>query len=327
MSRLKEYFDKGGKIEDILDHTTEDTPLGKFVKSLKEYFDSGGKLENLLDPDCDTSPIGKFNKKLDEYLGGGGKLEELLNPAEGNSPLGKLKKEILEEIKEIRDLLQREEGKRDIIDATTLKGYEFEDACEEILSDCVEFGGSLERMTDQVGSIPRSKKGDFVIELENGKKVVFEVKDWQNGVSLSKIKDEVNEAIENRGADYGVFVSKYIEALPRSNGWFNEYGNILVCALGSREADTFHPEILHLAYQWAKMRMKSEGEIDKEAIKKAINELEGLDDVLDDFSKIITQCRSARKAIDGIEEKAENLGKVVKDKLESLKHALGVISN
>ncbi len=325
MSRIKEYFDRGGRIEDILDPETENTPLGKFVRSLKEYFDSGGKLESLLNPDSETSPIGRFNRKLDEYLGRGGRLEELLNPAEDSSPLGKLKKELLQEFKEIREIISKEEARKEVVDATTLKGYVFEDACDEILNGCAGFGETVTRTTGEVGNIPKSKKGDFVVELENGKKVVFEVKDWQS-VSLNKIKDEVSEAMENRGADYGVFVSKYIESLPKSVGWFNEYGNILVCALGSRDADTFHPEILHIAYQWAKMRLKAEGDVDKEAIKKTIHELDEMDNMLDDFSKILTQCKSARKAINAIEETAEHLEKSVKNKLESLKHALGVVS-
>ncbi|MBE8540182.1 DUF2130 domain-containing protein [Geoglobus acetivorans] len=325
MSRVKEYFDRGGKIEDILDPETENTPLGKFVRSLKEYFDSGGKLESLLNPDSETSPIGRFSKKLEEYLGRGGRLEELLNPAEDDSPLGKLKKEILREIKEIRDILSKEEGRKEVVDATTLKGYVFEDACEEILSGCVGFGESIIRTTDEVGKIPRSKKGDFVVELENGKKVVFEVKDWQN-VSLNKIKDEVSEAIENRGADYGVFVSKYIEALPKSVGWFNEYGNILVCALGSREADTFHPEMLHVAYQWAKMKLKAEGDADREAINRVMSELDKLNDELYNLSEIKKKCRSAKKAIDDVEKIANSLEESLEESLDSLKKALGAVA-
>lgn len=325
MSKVKEYFDKGGKIEDILDPETENTPLGKFIRSLKEYFDSGGRLESLLNPDSETSPLGRFTKKLDEYLGSGGRIEELLDPSDDNSPVGKLRREILEEIKELRDMLSRKEGREEVIDATTLKGFEFEDACEEILSGCTGFGESLTRTTEEVGKIPGSKKGDFVIELENGRKIVLEVKDWSN-ISLSKIKDEVREAIENRGADYGIFVSKYVEALPKSVGWFNEYGNVLVCALGSRDADTFHPEILDIAYQWAKLRLKSEGEVDKEAVKNAISELDKLNDRLDELSRIKTKCSSAKGALDEIEKIVKSLEDSLKEQLESLKRALGAIA-
>lgn len=147
MCKVKKYFDKGGKIEDILDPETEHTPLGRFVRSLKEYFDSGGKLESLLNPDSETSPLGRFTKKLDEYLGSGGRLEELLDPSGDGSPIGKLKKEILEEIKELRDMLSKKEGRKEVVDATTLKGYKFEDACEEILNGCVDFGETLTRTT------------------------------------------------------------------------------------------------------------------------------------------------------------------------------------
>lgn len=326
MCKVKEYFDKGGKIEDILDPETEHTPLGRFVRSLKEYFDSGGKLESLLNPDSETSPLGRFTKKLDEYLGSGGRLEELLDPSGDSSPIGKLKKEILEEIKELRDMLSKKEGRKEVVDATTLKGYEFEDACEEILNGCVDFGETLTRTTNEVGNLPNCKKGDFVIEVENGKKMVLEVKDLRSSISLSRIKEEVKEAIENRGADYGIFVSKYVEALPKSVGWFNEYGNLLVCVLGSREANTFHPEILHIAYHWAKLRLKCDGEVDKEAVKKAISELEGLNDRLDKLSKIKTECTRAKKTIDEIEKIASSLEESLRGQLDSLKRALGAIA-
>jgi len=327
MSKVKEYFDEGGKIEDILDPEIENTPLGKFVKSLKEYFDSGGKLEGLLNPDSESSPLGRFTKKLDGYLGSDGRIEKLLDLSDENSPVGKLRKEILDEIKELRSMLSKKEGREEVIDATTLKGYEFEDVCEEILNEICshQYGESLERTTDEIGRIPGSKKGDFVIELENGRKIVLEVKDWSN-ISLNKIKEEVKEALENRGADYGIFVSKYVEALPKSVGWFNEYnGNVLVCALGSRDADTFHPEILEIAYQWAKLRLKIEGEVDKKAVKTAISELDKLNGQLSKLSRIKTKCNSARKALDEIESIAEGLEDSLKKQFESLKQALGIV--
>jgi len=222
-------------------------------------------------------------------------------------------------------MLKEKESREELIEVTTLKGYEFEDACEEILSRCTGFGESLTRTTDEVGRIPGSRKGDFVIELENGRKIVLEVKD-RSSISLKTIKEELKEAIENREADYGIFVSKYKEALPKDVGWFNEYGNILVCALGSSEANSFHPEILEIAYQWAKLRLKREGEVDKEAVEVAISELDKLNDQLNELSKIKTKCSNARKALDEIENIAKGLENSLKDQLDSLKRALGTIA-
>ncbi len=324
MARVKEYFDKGGRIEDILDPETEHTPLGKFVKSLGEYFDSGGTLEKMLNPDNEDSPLGRFSKRLDEYLGKGGRLEELLDPGGDGTPIAKLKKEILDEIKQLRDIVGKEEAWKEAVDITTLKGYEFEDACEEILGECSEFGCPVTRTTDEVGKIPRCKKGDFVVETDNGSSIVFEVKDWQN-VSLNKIRDEMKEAMNNRGADYGVFVSKYIEALPKDIGWFNEYGNTLVCTLGSREADTLHPEMLHIAYQWARLRQKSNGEVDTEAVNKAIKELDELKDMLEELAKINKKCTTASNAIKDIEKVADSLEESLENQIGSVKRALGAI--
>ncbi|MGV9141786.1 MAG: DUF2130 domain-containing protein, partial [Promethearchaeota archaeon] len=191
--------------------------------------------------------------------------------------------------------------------------------------ECSEFGCPVTRTTDEVGNLPRCKKGDFVVETDNGSSIVFEVKDWQN-VSFNKIRDEMKEAMNNRGADYGVFVSKYVEALPKDVGWFNEYGNTLVCTLGSREADTLHPEMLHIAYQWARLRLKSDGEVDTEAVNKAIKELDELNDMLEDLSKIKTKCTSARNAVDSIEKMASSLEKSLKIQIDSVKKALGAIT-
>jgi len=326
IARIKEYFDRGGKIEDILDPETENTPLGKFVKSLKEYFDSGGKLESLINPDYENSPLGKFVKKLDEYLGRGGRLEELLDLNREESPINKLKKELLAEIKELRDLISKSEGKKEVISRTTLKGYEFEDLCEKILNNAVEFGETVRKTTTEVGRIPWCKKGDFVIELNNGKKITFEVKDIQR-ISLDEIKKSVKEAMENREAEYGVFVSRYVEALPNSKvRWFNEYGNILVCAIESKETGDFYPEILQIAYQWAKLRiMEKESEIDTAAIKEATKKLEEINESINKLSEIKRQCENAKRSLNKIEEMVEEIESSLGKQITALKIALGTI--
>ena len=64
----------------------------------------------------------------------------------------------------------------------TGKGEEFEDYCEEIISEIAkQHGDLLENTAKTPGSIPGSKKGDHLYTIEETrKKIVLEMKDYTN---------------------------------------------------------------------------------------------------------------------------------------------------
>ena len=288
------------------------------------------KFEKMFDPEVKTSHFGKLSSLLEKYFDKGGTVENLFDPTVDDSPLGKLKKGLQEEFKELRDIIKGKEAKEELIEITTLKGYEFEDACEEILSVFVSkhMGDELERKTNEIGEITGSFAGDFLITLRDvpDKKIVLEIKDLDT-ITQPKIIENLEKAMRNRGAEYSIFVSKYKEALPKKIGWFNEFrGNILVCALGSKEAGTFFPEVLNIVYQWAKLRVKKEITIEEEALETLAEGIREIETRLDMFSQIQRQCTNVDKATEEIRELSDELRDSIEEQITKIQKAIATVS-
>lgn len=260
---------------------------------------------------------GKFADIIKLHFGEDGKIvKELFDPAREGSPLNILRNEIRNEISGLKTLLQLEEQKGEIEQKTPLKGIKFEDACEQVLNSITKMhSDKLERTTDIAGKIRASKKGDFVVELkENAKKIVYEVKDLGKKDSgkqtLPAILRNMEDAMTNREAAYGVFLVKNVEALPQSVGWFNEYdGNKLVCALGSEIGDEkLHGEILLISYKWAKAKVMlqalRERQIDAEFIQNKITKIQ---QKLSELTNVKTNCTNIETASDKIRTIVQNL--------------------
>lgn len=288
------------------------------------------KFEKMFDPEVKTSHFGKLSSLLGKYFDEGGTVEKLFDPKIDDSPLDKFRKSIQEELKELGDIIKKKEVKEEIIEITTLKGYEFEDACEKILSIFVskQFGDELDRKTKEMGEITGSYAGDFVITPKDfpNRKIVLETKDW-NDITYPSIIENLESAMENRGAKYGIFVSRHKESLPKKVGWFNEYGgNKLVCALGTRKADTFLPEVINIAYQWAKLRLKREIKIEKEALDTVVDGMKEIEIKLDEFSQIHTQCTNVETATGKIKTLTNSLKKGIKDQITKIQKAIKAVA-
>lgn len=280
------------------------------------------ELDLRLNPDDTSSHLGRLRKLIEQYFEEGGTLEKLFNPQNEQSPLGIVQKEIKDEIQKLRDLIIGEEAKKEVWERTAIKGRDFEDACEELLGAVVIewLGDELMRTTDEVGRIEGSRVGDFTITLSDSQdRIVIEVKDRQR-ISLPAILDELDEAMENRGAKYAIFVSKYVEALPKKVGWFNEYrNNKLICALGSRQGDTFFPRLLWVVCQWAKLRvLEVRGRL--EGFDSAIvsGHLENSIHHLDELQNVYVKCDTATDAIEDVRRTVHRTERDIKSELEGV---------
>jgi len=288
------------------------------------------RFERMFDPEIKTSYFGRLSSLLEEYFDRGGTVENLFDPRVDDSSLGKLRKGLQEEFEKLRDIIKGKEAKEEVIEITRLKGYEFEDACEEILSVFVSkhMGDELERKTNEIGEITGSFAGDFVITLRDipDKKIVLETKD-RDSITQPSIIENLEKAITNRGAKYGIYVSKYKEALPKKIGWFNEFrGNMLVCALGSEEADTFFPEVLNIAYQWAKLRITKEITIEEKAFETLAEGIREIERGLDIFSQIQRQCTNVDSATLEIRQLSDNLRNSIEEQISKIKKAIATVS-
>ena len=256
---------------------------------------------------------GKVSELMTAHFGENGKIvKDIFDPEKDGTPLFKLRQDLKRDILDLREKLGIKQKEEELTAKTTLKGYQFEEFCSKTLSELARLNGDeLEQTTDKVGTLPRSKKGDYVITLTGKcpRRMVFEMKNI-SGISLQEIHSVLEESMKNRDATYGVFVTKSIEALPESVGWFNEYsGNQLVCALSMNgSTEITNPEILRIAYRWAKMRSLLESSTDQGLDVSKVKEfVTNLQTGLQKFSKIRTQCGTIEKSAKDIKTISDEL--------------------
>ncbi|MGB2799946.1 MAG: hypothetical protein WBC82_08920 [Dehalococcoidia bacterium] len=279
-------------------------------------------VDSMFDLKDENSPLGKLVASLGNYFDENGKVQQLLDPYTENTPIYKLKKAILDEFKLLRDALVEKKKEEEVIGITPLKGYVFEVECEELLNDIARhFGDRTERTSTTIGLVTASKAGDFVATLSERPdlKIALQVKDWDN-VTFPQVQDELTRAMENRGAQYSIFVIKNKEALPKYVGWFNEYsGNQLVCALGTKEDENLHEEILEIAYKWARAKL-----LLREAEVKGIDTTK-LQESMDEISKSLRKFSNIRTKCTNIETSVGEIRDILKGIEEEINEQLNLI--
>ena len=211
-----------------------------------------------LSTDYVNDQVSKMKQKvldsLQEQFGDLQKItKELLDPNAPSSATNTVVGRILNEVEKIQTKLNIREAEQ----SGTQKGFKFEDYCLPILESIANvFGDTVDPTGDTEGMI--DKKGDFVYTIKDlGSKIVLEMKDMQQ-IDFPYIKAQLDGGMANRGAQYGIFVSKKREALPNYVGSFNDYDdNKLVIALGSElEDEIIHDDLIRVAIGWARSKLK-----------------------------------------------------------------------
>lgn len=294
------------------------------TKYVEAAFD-GLKQKMTQDVDRILDPDGDFARLLEKHFGEGGTVKEILDPDRENTPLYKLRAALHAEISEIKEAIAEQKGYSEAAKKGTQKGTEFEERCiSHICSVAEPYSDTVESTGDTTGDLSTSKTGDSVVTIgDTEKKFVLEMKHHAK-ISLPEIRRELNKALENRRADYGVLVSRNRDALPKEVGWFNEYdGNKLVCAVSDTDDDEENMWVLTTAYRWARLRITSDSDsaldIDPDAITKGINEIKAS---LRRMQSVTTQCKNIGKATDKIEEMMKNEEKKIQDEIDNILHSM-----
>ena len=343
---------------------TEDYDIVSYFENLNESDDLGQKLENALKIgivamraigvdsnvkyvekafanldsnlkqklDSAFAEDGKFSSVVEKHFGEDGKIiKDIFDPNREGTPLYQLRSELEKYLSEIRDKIGINEATKSIVAKSTQKGLDFEDRCKKKLEWIARtHSDKLERTGNTAGKLSRSKKGDFVLTLENiGKKMVFEIKD-QNPIGLPYIQKELKEAMENRGAEYGIFVAKNVDSMPGHVGFFNEFdGNQLACAVEAGDGDSLiDDEMIHIAYKWARAKLRIESNKDKKLDPAFILEKSHMvQKKISDMRKIKADCTSIEKSTKSIRDTAIDTESEIKKELDEIIKSLEMDGN
>ena len=329
LNELENYFNKDtGIIRDVLDKTFDiedgDTPLGKLVNNLDQYFSDEGVLKKLLDSHFDLdnkrSSMSKFAKLLEENFDvDKGTIKILLDPNKDGSPVNQLRNELIKHFNEVKEKLSIIETERALIEKTTLKGGEFEDTVYEQLNEMtVPYGDRVKDVRNSVGCM--GKCGDFLVCLRECEKdkIVFEVKNSHAyKSSISKTETEIENAMKNRTASFGIFIFKYREQLPHKLQPLKISTNYIIA---SSEGNC-----LYYAYRVGRILLESQRSRndDKIPIKKIEKEINTLLERSTSIEDAIKKAKTIQSASESIETILKPLRTDIENSLERIKKYIG----
>lgn len=264
---------------------------GKLQHSLEKLFGDEGKLvRDILDMDNRRSPIGQLRQTIESYfVGKDSEMYGMLDPNKKDSPMSRMKREIMDELRNVRSMIEEDILKREIIKKTTKKGFTFEDTLYDfLLLISKPFNDTVERVGKERGKLG-NLKGDFLITISDRtikgsrSRIVVEAKTGE-AIRLTRkgLLGELDEAIENREAKLAIAVTE--SPISEPVGSYREIEqDKIICAFG----DDGLP--LEVAYKVARTRLlmdvykESEREVDiaringiAEKIRNDLNSMQGI---------------------------------------------------
>ncbi|MDX1747353.1 MAG: restriction endonuclease, partial [Halobacteriales archaeon] len=326
----REFESMQDVMEDEIDDVKEDLQEkfgddGTVSRILEGHFGEDGTLRRHIERAFGED--GVFSERLDQELGEDGeRIQSALDPSTEGTPTYQLQQTLTDEIQRVRDLLTEEAAREEVRQKTTLKGDDFETVVERLLDDLV-YGTShtYEYTGESEGELTDSKSGDFVIDLgDTDQRIVVEAKS-EDGYTEPKIREQMERAIENRNADYGIFVSECERYVPDKVGYLKEFDrSYLAVALSRDEEDDVDPRLFQIGYNWAKMRaaqtaIDTGAEIDPEVVQSKVEEV---GDSLDRFQSVKRKCTNIRENATAIDESLNEISDDVNAHLNDIRAEL-----
>ena len=281
-------------------------------RSLREFHQWQATFFSGMDVDQAGSYGARLVARLEGLVGSGGTLESqlasALDPAADGSGLARVRDEVLAEIRQVRDAVHTDRGRRAEAEHGTRKGFLFEDLIEERARAWAGgVGGcAVERTSNAGGVLGRdSLVGDLVITFPDGARAVIEVKNTSR-ITLTGpdgILTELDRAMVNRSADIAICVSAR-DSFPIEVASFGIYGNrILVVDDGT---DSLFDVALRVGHLLIGMQGRADGEtIDRAALL----------DQLDRIHKLAKRFSTSKKTL----TEAQNSIDLAKEGLDSLR--------
>jgi len=288
---------------------------------MKDFDDKSRDIKDLieksLDVESNTSSLGKMRVLFEDYFDKrGGKISDLLSPFEEGSPIRKLKDEIFAKIQDLKDEIIKDKAKEEIMEKTTLKGAKFEEYVLEAVEDyCSEYEDSVEPIGEILGK--KNKIGDISIDIDGdeGKRIVIECKD-SSAYSYKKTVDEIHDAIENRGASFGIFLFKSQSQIPAALKPMKITKNYIITS--------FDDNGIYFAIRVARffVEKSTENKQTEIPIAEIQKEVIALYNKLNDFKSIHLKLTQIDNASDYIRKNIERLKNDIEAGLNSIKELI-----
>lgn len=319
LAKSKEIFENqsvllNDKIENTFSMKNTQSPLYQLKVLIDQYFNKDkGHIRDLIDEtfniDNKTSAFSQLIEELRRNSQmGDEKISELLDSNKMDSPARQLKEQIIEklneirdrELKDIRDNLLKESAIQLEKERGTAKGFVFEERVVNILETIASYyEDSVIPTGEKTGT--SGKKGDIMIETENGKNIIIECKD-SSGYSSRMCIDEIKEAIKNRNSEYGIFLFANREEMPKPLTPIKITDKYLITY--------FDEDNLYFAYRIARLFVSRKNNVQGEEIN------------FETISSEISQIEENFKHIDLIQLKATaiiNSGEYIKTNLKKVR--------
>lgn len=315
----RDFEDEIDRIENQIEETFGDD--GEVPQTLETHLGEDGSLRTHIEHAFGEDGI--FAERLDEELGEDGeRIQDALNPDREDTPTYRLKTTLQDQIERLRDKIEEESATEELKQRTTLKGDDFEDNVGQILDNLV-YGTSheVEPTGEVIGELTDRKVGDYVLTLaETGQRIVIEAKSDQS-YTQPKIKAELDDAIENRDADYGIIVFEAESQVPNKVGYFHEFDTDRLSIALSDDEDDIEPGYLRIGFNWARTRLiqtsvDSDTNLDPEAIQSGI---EGVESEIESFSTIRSKTTKIRDRANEIDAELDEMQSEIKSQLTDIR--------
>jgi hypothetical protein len=319
-------FGESGKVTQLFNQYFAPSD-GRVLRLLESQIGPQSQFAKSLDPENRQSVVARIEELVKKQLEEESKaiLQEFSLDAE-ESALSRLQSRITQEIEglkvsqskffaEVKTGLGVKEAKAAEAEKGTEKGREFEVALYERIA---EMGRLLEDSTNNVraivGSLPRSKKGDYVITLGDtsgapGQKIVIEAK-TEKDIKLNEGIEELKGAKQNREAASGILAfAKGCE--PPEIGDFLRIGQDFFVTVDEEALKRGEPLLfLEAAYKITRAtmvtisRLEEKQEIDLASVR---SEIESLNKLAEKISDISTKANTVKNNGEAIKRIADDL--------------------
>ncbi len=281
---------------------------GRLPRTMEKFLGDRGQLRtfvaDLFDESKRDSAIGRIGSLLGTYFDGdASKLARLIDPTRLGSPMYQFREEVSAGFAQLNERLTAIEAaaaaRATERAKSAAKGADFEDLLEEMLGEIARGCGDLiDRTSDETGDVMKSKKGDFVLSIDDSiargadLRIVIEAKD--RAISGRAIRDELREAKTNRGAAVGLVVFSPAHA-PAGIAPFDVRAGDVYCVVDPAAPDlaTLEAAVRLARLLAAATLVEREVEVDAAAISAA---LEGIREQLETIKSLKSQLTSIGNA-------------------------------